>query len=302
MRQIKYATIIPQIYDTTIIIGACRVIPRDDESEDSGFDVDQCCWNDACMDMKRVVQLGYRQTWLSAKRAEGFVKTYPSEMIGRILLHIREACEDAKQKPFPTEILVILYGFGNPAIGCHMNCSKDFLDPDAILTPSMILNELPPDGEATLVMRMFAPRPWVESYKLHRHVLDKIKAAYPDVCKQAAADGRLTKQTFTEEGLLDYRRSKIREMLFKYRHYELALWLRQGPKDTDGTTIIGDRMLQFMDPYPQETRLQTMSREALLATVVNFRLAMAVLTDNMVAQFKLKRPLDQTCLEWDMPR
>ncbi|KAF5266705.1 hypothetical protein FOXYS1_2448 [Fusarium oxysporum] len=190
-------------------------------------------------------------------------------MIGRILLHIREACEEAKQTPLPTEILVILYGFGNPAIGCHMDCTKDFLDPDAILTPSMILNELPPDRDATLAMRMFAPRPW---------------------------------QTFTEEGVLDYRRSKIHEIKFKYRHYELALWLRQGPKDTDGATIIGDRMLQFMDPYPQETGLQQMSREALLATVVNFRLVMAVSTDNMVAHFKLKRPLDQTCLEWDMPR
>ncbi|RKK63594.1 hypothetical protein BFJ67_g884 [Fusarium oxysporum f. sp. cepae] len=189
-------------------------------------------------------------------------------MIGRILLHIREACEEAKQTPLPTEILVILYGFGNPAIGCHMDCTKDFLDPDAILTPSMILNELPPDRDATLAMRMFAPRPW----------------------------------TFTEEGVLDYRRSKIHEIKFKYRHYELALWLRQGPKDTDGATIIGDRMLQFMDPYPQETGLQQMSREALLATVVNFRLVMAVSTDNMVAHFKLKRPLDQTCLEWDMPR
>ncbi|KAM5379202.1 hypothetical protein ACJA88_005762 [Fusarium oxysporum] len=189
-------------------------------------------------------------------------------MIGRILLHIREACEEAKQTPLPTEILVILYGFGNPAIGCHMDCTKDFLDPDAILTPSMILNELPPDRDATLAMRMFAPRPW----------------------------------TFTEEGVLDYRRSKIHEIKFKYRHYELALWLRQGPKDTDGATIIGDRMLQFMDPYPQETGLQQMSREALLATVVNFRLVMAVSTDNMVAHFKLNRPLDQTCLEWDMPR
>lgn len=112
----------------------------------------------------------------------------------------------------------------------------------------------------------------------------------------------MAKQTFTEEGVLDYRRSKIHEIKFKYRHYELALWLRQGPKDTDGATIIGDRMLQFMDPYPQETGLQQMSREALLATVVNFRLVMAVSTDNMVAHFKLKRPLDQTCLEWDMPR
>lgn len=100
-------------------------------------------------------------------------------MIGRILLHIREACEEAKQTPLPTEILVILYGFGNPAIGCHMDCTKDFLDPDAILTPSMILNELPPDRDATLAMRMFAPRPWVESYRLHRHELDKIKIAYP---------------------------------------------------------------------------------------------------------------------------
>ncbi|EWZ86791.1 hypothetical protein FOWG_10319 [Fusarium oxysporum f. sp. lycopersici MN25] len=303
MRQIRYATTIPQIYNTTVIIGACRVITRnDEESEDSGFDMDQCCWNDARMDMKRVAQLGHRQTWLSAKRAEGFIQTYPSEMIGRILLYIREACEEAKQTPLPTEILIILYGFGNPAIGCHMDCTKDFLDPDAILTPSMILNELPPDGHATLAMRMFAPRPWVESYRLHRHELDKIKIAYPNVYKQAAADGTLAKQTFTEEGVLDYRRSKIHEIKFKYRHYELALWLRQGPKDTDGATIIGDRMLQFMDPYPQETGLQQMSREALLATVVNFRLAMAVLTDNMVAHFKLKRPLDQTCLEWDMPR
>lgn len=112
----------------------------------------------------------------------------------------------------------------------------------------------------------------------------------------------MAKQTFTEEGVLDHRRSKTHEIKFKYRHYELALWLGQGPKDTDGATIIGDRMLQFMGPYPQETGLQQMSREALLATVVNFRLAMAVSTDNMVAHFKLKRPLDQTCLEWDMPR
>lgn len=50
MRQIKYTTTIPQIYDTTIIIGACRVVPRDkvvtlDEGtgfEGSGFDMGQC--------------------------------------------------------------------------------------------------------------------------------------------------------------------------------------------------------------------------------------------------------------------
>lgn len=72
MRQIRYATTIPQIYNTAIIIGACRVITRnDEESEDSGFDMDQCCWNDARMDMKRVAQLGHRQTWPSAKRATG---------------------------------------------------------------------------------------------------------------------------------------------------------------------------------------------------------------------------------------
>ncbi|KAK2136273.1 hypothetical protein NOF04DRAFT_1363753 [Fusarium oxysporum II5] len=95
MRQIKDAPTIPQIYNTTIIIGACR-------------------WNDAHMDMNRLTKLGRRQTWLSPQRAEGFVQTYSSEMIGRILLHIRNACDLAKETYLPTEILVILYGFGNP--------------------------------------------------------------------------------------------------------------------------------------------------------------------------------------------
>ncbi|KAF4956596.1 hypothetical protein FGADI_3748 [Fusarium gaditjirri] len=252
------------------------------------------------MDMNRLAGLGYSQTWLSPQSAEGFVQTYSSEMVGRILLHIRNACDDANKRTLPSEILVILYGFGNPAIGCHMDCTKDFLDPDAILTPSMILNQLMPDREATLVMRMFAPMLWVESYRLHRQMLDKIKKAYPTVCKRAAAQGELKRQYFTEHGLMDYRHSKMSELLFSYRHYEFALWLRKGLKDTDGTTVIRDRMLKFMDPYPQETKLQKMSREALLSTVVNFRLAMAVLTDNLVAHFRLKRPMEQTCLEWDM--
>lgn len=39
MSQIKYTTTIPQIYNTTIIIGACRVVPRD---EGTGFDMGQC--------------------------------------------------------------------------------------------------------------------------------------------------------------------------------------------------------------------------------------------------------------------
>ncbi|KAF5629533.1 ORF20 [Fusarium sp. NRRL 52700] len=199
MRQIKYATTIPQIYDTTIIIGACRVIPRDDEG--SGFDMGQCQWNDARMDQKRLAQPGRRQTWLSAESAEGF-------------------------------------------------------DP----------------------------------------------RVYQDVYKQAGVDGTLIKQYFTEEDVLYYRRSRISEMRNKYRHYELARWIRQCPKDTDGTTVIEDRISQFMEASPWDTRLELVKKGALLATAVHFRLSMAFLTDNMTAHFKLKRPMDETCLEWNMTR
>nr|CBA35020.1 hypothetical protein [Fusarium musae] len=300
MRQIKYATGIPQIYNTTIIIGACRVIPRDDEG--SGFDTDQFWWNDARMDQKRLAQLGRHQTWLSPQRADGFVYTYSSEMIGRILLHIREACDKAKETSLPTEILIVLYGLGNPAIGCHMDCTKDFLAPGAIITPTMILNELPPGRDVTLAMRIFSTIPGVHVYSLLGPQLDEHTRAFEDVHKTAAADGTLIKQAFNEGDVMDYRISKEEEILEKHHHYELALWLRQGPKDTDGTTVVKDRILQFMDPYPGETALQCRARVGLLATIVNFRLSMAILTDNMVAKFELKRPLDQTCLEWEMPR
>ncbi|KAG5744864.1 hypothetical protein H9Q70_012441 [Fusarium xylarioides] len=223
-------------------------------------------------------------------------------MVSRILLHIRGACDKAKETYLPTEILVILYGLGNPAIGCHMDCTKDFLDPDAIITPTMILKELPPGRDVTLAMRMFSTLPWAYVYSLHAPQLDKVKRVYSDVYKKAGSNGTLIKQAFNEGGVLDYRNSKKEKILEGHRHYELALWLRQGPKDTDGTTVVEDRILQFMDPYPKETRLQFLARVASLATVVNFRLSMAFLTDNMVAQFKLKRPMDQTCLEWEMPR
>ncbi|KAF5647591.1 ORF20 [Fusarium tjaetaba] len=300
MRQIKYATTIPQIYHTTIIIGACRVMPRNDEG--SGFDMGKCWWNDALMDQKRLAQLGRHQTWLSPQRADGFVYTYSSEMITRILLHIREACDKAKETSLPTEILVILYGLGNPAIGCHMDCTKDFLEPGAIITPTMILNELPPGRDVTLAMRMFSTRPGAHIYSLQESQLDEHTRAFEDVHKTAAANGTLIKQAFTEGDVLDYRISKKDETLEEHCHYELALWLRKGPKDTDGYTVVKDRILQFMDPYPRETMLQCRARLASLATVVIFRLSMAFLTDNMVAKFKLKRPQDQTCLEWDMPR
>nr|AHC70726.1 hypothetical protein [Fusarium phyllophilum] len=254
------------------------------------------------MDQKRLAQLGRHQTWLSPQRVDRFVYTYSSEMIGKILLHIREACDRAKETYLPTEILVILYGLGNPAIGCHMDCTKDFLDPDATITPTMILNELPPGRDVTLAMRMFSTHPWAHVYSLHAQQLDKFKRAYPDVYKKAGSDGTLIKQAFNEGGVLDYRNSKKEKILEVHRHYELALWLRQGPKDTDGTTVVKDSILQFMDPYPRETKLQFLGRVASLATVVNFRLSMAFLTDNMTAYFKLKRPMDETCLEWNMSR
>ncbi|KAF5688909.1 hypothetical protein FDENT_4625 [Fusarium denticulatum] len=254
------------------------------------------------MDQKRLAQLGRHQTWLSPQTADGFVYTYSSEMISRILLHIREACDKAKETHLPTEILVILYGLGNPTIGCHMDCTKDFLHPDAIITPTMILNELPPGRDVTLAMRMFSTMHGVHAYSLHEPQLDEHTRAYQDVHKTAGLDGTLIKQAFTEGDILDYRNSKKEEILKEHRHYELALWLREGPKDTDGTTVVEDRILQFMDEYPRETALQRLVRVASLATVVIFRLSMAFLTDNMVAKFKLKRPLDQTCLEWEMPR
>ncbi|KAF5577367.1 ORF20 [Fusarium pseudocircinatum] len=257
------------------------------------------------MDQKRLAQLGRHQTWLSPQAADGFVKTYSSEMIGRILLHIREACDKAKETHLPTEILVILYGLGNPAIGCHMDCTKDFLHRDAIITPTKILNGLPPGRDVTLAMRMFSTVSGGYAYSLHEPQLDELTRAYQDVHKTAGSDGTLIKQAFTEGDVLDYRNSKKEEMLEEHCHYELALWLQQAPTspdDTDGTTVIEDRILQFRDPYPRETRLQRLAREASLATVVIFRLSMAFLTDNMVAKFKLKRPLDQTCLEWEMPR
>nr|AHC70732.1 hypothetical protein [Fusarium nygamai] len=260
------------------------------------------------MDQKRLAQLGRRQTWLSPQDAEGFDQTYPSEMIGRILLHIREACDKAKETYLPTEILVILYGFGNPAIGCHMDCTKDFVGPEAIITPTMILQELPPDRDVTLAMRMFSTIPWGHIYTLQGTDLDKVKRVHRDVYKQAGADGTLIKQTFTEEDVLDYRRSKASEMLNKYRHYELALWIQQCPKDTDGTTVVEDRISHLMEAYRWETRLHPLRRlhlmrtGAVLVTAVHFRLSMAFFTDNMTAYFKLKRPMDETCLQWNMSR
>ncbi|KAF5557819.1 ORF20 [Fusarium mexicanum] len=254
------------------------------------------------MDQKRLAQLGRRQTWLRPQDAEGFDQTYPSEMIGRILLRIREACDEAKKTYLPTEILVILYGLGNPAIGCHMDCTKDFADPDAIITPTMILKELPPDRDVTLAMRMFTTRPWAHIYTLQGTQLDKVKRAYPDAYRQAGADGTLIKQYFTEEDALDYQNSKRPELLTMYYHDELALWIRQYPKDTDGTALIEDRISRFMRGHPGEPLLQTMRKQAMLATAVHFRLSMAFLTDNMTAHFKLKRPMDETCLEWNMSR
>ncbi|KAF4498411.1 ORF20 [Fusarium agapanthi] len=137
-------------------------------------------------------------------------------MIGRILLHIREACDEAKETHLPTEILVILYGFGNPAIGCHMDCTKCFVDPDEIITPTMILNELPPDRDVTLAMRMFTTHPWAHVYTLQGTQLDRVKRVYRDAYRQAGADGTLIKQCFTEEDVLDYRHSKGPELLNKW--------------------------------------------------------------------------------------
>ncbi|KAF5649203.1 hypothetical protein F25303_4740 [Fusarium sp. NRRL 25303] len=253
------------------------------------------------MDQKRLAQLGCRQTWLSAQNAEGFIQMAPSQMIGRILLHIRNACDEAKKTHLPTEILVILYGFGNPAIGCHMDCTKDLLKPGAMITPTNILNALLPGRDVTLAMRVFTTKYWVHAYGLHRMKLDKVKKVYPDVYKKAGEDGTLIKQNFTEEGAFDYRHPNEEKIVSGKRHYELALWFRFGlEKDTDGTTVVEDRILEFMDPYPEETKLRYLVRSAWLATVVNFRLSMAFLTDNMVAHFKLKRPMQQTCLEWEM--
>ncbi|KAF5251186.1 hypothetical protein FANTH_3621 [Fusarium anthophilum] len=254
------------------------------------------------MDQKRLAQLGRRQTWLSPQDAEGFDQTYPSEMIGRILLHIREACDEAKKTNLPTEILVVLYGFGHPAIGCHMNYAKFSTDPDAIITPTMILKELPPDRDITLAMRMFTTRPWAHIYTLQGTQLDGVKRVYRDAYRQAGADGTLIKQSFTEEDVLDYRNSKGPELLNSYHHHELALWIRRCPKDTDGTAVIEDRISQFTREHPWGSLLQALRKEALLATAVHFRLSMAFLTDNMTAHFKLKRPMDETCLEWNMSR
>ncbi|KAG4265051.1 hypothetical protein FPRO04_00666 [Fusarium proliferatum] len=254
------------------------------------------------MDQKRLAQLGRRQTWLSAQIAEGFTYTPPSQIIGRILLHIREACDEAKETYLPTEILVILYGFGNPAIGCHMDCTKDLLEPDAMITPTKILNELPPGRDVTLAMRVFTTKHWVHAYRLHRMQLDKVKTAHLDVYKQAGEDGTLIKQNFTEEGASVYRHSNAPQILSAQRHYELALWFREGlEEDKDGSPKF-KRILQFMDPYPREKGVKCLARVASLAMVVNFRLSMAFLTDNMVAHFNLKRPMQQTCLEWMMFR
>lgn len=254
------------------------------------------------MDQKRLAQLGHRQTWLSAQVAEGFTHMAPSEMIGRIRLHIREACDEAKKTHLPTEILVILYGFGNPAISCHMDCTKDLLETEAMITPTNILNELPPGRDVTLAMRVFTTKHWVHAYRLHRMKLDEVKKGYPDVYKTAGEDGTLIKQIFTEEGAFNYRLSNMAKIVSEKRHYELALWFREGlEEDKDGSPKF-KRILQFMDPYPREKGVKCLARVASLAMVVNFRLSMAFLTDNMVAHFNLKRPMQQTCLEWMMFR
>jgi len=99
-----------------------------------------------------------------------------------------------------------------------------------------------------------------------------------------------------------YPYSNEAQILGEKHHYELALWFREGlEKYTDDNPKF-KRILEHMDPYPREKGLNALARLASLAMVVNFRLSMAFLTDNIVAHFNLKRPMQQTCLEWEMFR
>jgi hypothetical protein len=252
MPQINLATRIPQIYDTTIIVGACRVNAPNARTETGAFDPNHCYWREACMDMERLtgrvssnetenVELGCHQSWISVLPKEGFLQTHPSDMIDRILEHILDACDLARQKPLPSPILVILYGPGNPALGCYMNCSKSFHDPAAVLTPSRILQALPRDCEVTLAMRMTVPLFWGRRYAFNTDILDTADTPL-DIVKVAAADGRLTKQAFPREDEIWSYRFFVNELHSMHRHHELALLLQQYPQDTDGILIIDDRI------------------------------------------------------------
>ncbi|KAF4343068.1 ORF20 [Fusarium beomiforme] len=113
---------------------------------------------------KITCRLGYHHTWLSVMPTDGFLQVRETEIIGRVLQSIDYACRIAKLRPLPTQILVILYGLGNPSLGCYMDYSKGYLEPGAMLTPSMILAALPTDGEVTLVMRTLVPEAWKHRY------------------------------------------------------------------------------------------------------------------------------------------
>ncbi|KAF4448715.1 ORF20 protein [Fusarium austroafricanum] len=301
MGQINFATSIPPIYDTTTIIGACGVASNV-YSPDRTLNDD---WyrHDALLDCQRAKGLGSRQVWYSATPGdEGFIHSHPQMIITNVLKSISQAAEMQKTDLRPSQILVILYGLGNPSVGCYMDYTKLYTDRRAILTPTMIASAFSRHREVTLVMRTYVPMPWVNCLGNLRDILQE-KELGGDKFAAYTNNGQLVRQRFREPSDIQSYRAGSTNLQHYSTEFDLAAMLTICPRDSNGKVLInliGDLGNEIYSKLGKEEELVSLTRGCTFASLIHFRMALAIFTDNLAAKFNLIRPFGQTCLDWQM--
>ncbi|KAM0551777.1 hypothetical protein ACHAPJ_008346 [Fusarium lateritium] len=314
MPSITYATVPPQIYSNTIIIGACGVVTDKTPGthNDGWFLLDMFCRYAEAGD------LGLKQYWVSATpikdcdirfpawdpenrilrehRAEeiaSYSKSPTSEIIHTVLEQITDASRLARGMNPPSQIILLLFGHGSPSLGCYMDYDKSIIDPEAILTPTKILEAMDPEAHITLVMNPYTDSAWSTC----RNNLERMLAdggTYNTAGVPGSIPHRLSAQWDTPQSTPQFARRTQRV---------LARMLRNTCPRDSGSSFTTESLFEDLSAaWVNVADWSVLNQEPFLAAMMQYRLHLSAFSDELVTRFRLIRPFGQTCLSWDMDR
>ncbi|KAF4970884.1 hypothetical protein FSARC_2154 [Fusarium sarcochroum] len=312
MPSITYATTPPRLYNNTIIIGACGVVVEKDPSTNN----DGWFLYDMFSRHAEAKNLDLWQCWVSATsiqdskfyftawdtitgvtevgRAED-IATYSlsptSEVIDRVLGHIRVATQISKSTNPPAQILLLLFGHGSPSLGCYMDYDKSIKDPEAILTPTKILAAMESEAHITLFINTFAKTRWFRCRSHTNEILADggtcTAAGVPESIPQIPRNRFITPQP-TNQFACRTQRTLARMLL------------KTCPRDSGGLFTTNCFFKDLGEDWINIADQSVLNREAQLEAIMQYRLHLSAFSDDLVTKFELTRPFKQTCLSWDM--